>query len=239
MILRSPVSINLTGNASRRLCQPGLGPKSASKPFLVHNSYWRNAGRPRSACKLQRSVWLGGNPSTGRSLFCGVAPFTVQSCLPYFPHHTPTLTMMHRHFSGEPSFTPWLSTDPSLLPSLPVKDMVAGRTFHRPTGGFVGVANVGMDANWLGSPLAVANLYGFGRLAWYPNLRAEKIADEWTRLSFGSDPLVVSTLTSMQLSSWHVYDGYTGPLGVGDAHLRPGTGVVGRKRLGTVAPRRS
>ena len=58
--------------------------------------------------------------------------------------------------------------------STPVKDLVSGRVFHRPTGGFVGVANVGMDANWMGSPLAQANLYGFGRLAWNPNLSAEK-----------------------------------------------------------------
>ncbi len=97
----------------------------------------------------------------------------------------------------------------------PVKDLVAGRIFHRPAGGFVGVANVGMDANWLGSPLAMANLYGFGRLAWDPNLSAEKIIDEWTRLTFGSDPLVVKTITAMQLNSWHVYESYTGPLGAG------------------------
>ncbi len=97
----------------------------------------------------------------------------------------------------------------------PVKDLVAGRVFHRPTGGFVGVANVGMDANWLGSPLAMANLYGFGRLAWDPNLSAEKIVDEWTRLTFGSDPLVLKTITAMQLSSWPVYESYTGPLGAG------------------------
>jgi alpha-glucuronidase len=97
----------------------------------------------------------------------------------------------------------------------PVKDLVAGRVFHRPVGGFVGVANVGMDANWLGSPLAMANLYGFGRLAWDPNLSAEKIIDDWTRLTFGSDPLVVKTITAMQLNSWHVYESYTGPLGIG------------------------
>ena len=97
----------------------------------------------------------------------------------------------------------------------PVKDLVAGRLFHRPTGGFVGVANVGMDANWLGSPLAMANLYGFGRLAWNPNLTAEKIIDEWTRLTFGSDPLVNQTINAMQLDSWHVYETYTGPLGAG------------------------
>jgi alpha-glucuronidase len=97
----------------------------------------------------------------------------------------------------------------------PVKDIVAGRVFHRPVGGFVGVANVGMDATWLGSPLAMANLYGFGRLAWDPNLSSENIIDEWTRLTFGSDPLVVKTITAMQLSSWHVYESYTGPLGAG------------------------
>ncbi len=97
----------------------------------------------------------------------------------------------------------------------PVKDLVAGRVFHRPTGGFVGVANVGMDANWLGSLLAMANLYGFGRLAWNPNRSAKKIVEEWTRLTFGSDPLVIKTISAMQLSSWHVYESYTGPLGAG------------------------
>jgi alpha-glucuronidase len=97
----------------------------------------------------------------------------------------------------------------------PVKDLVAGRVFHRPVGGFVGVANVGMDENWLGSPLAMANLFGFGRLAWNPNLRAENIIDEWTRLTFGSNPLVVKTIDDMQLNSWHVYENYTGPLGAG------------------------
>ena len=97
----------------------------------------------------------------------------------------------------------------------PVKDLVAGRVSHRATGGFVGVANVGMDANWIGSPLAMANLYGFGRLAWNPDLSAEKIVDEWTRLTFGSDPLVVQTINTMQLASWHVYESYTGSLGVG------------------------
>ena len=97
----------------------------------------------------------------------------------------------------------------------PVKALAAGRVFHRPIGGFVGVANVGLDATWLGSPLAMANLYGFGRLAWDPTLTAEQIIDEWTRLTFGSDPLVVKTITAMQLNSWQVYESYTGPLGAG------------------------
>lgn len=96
-----------------------------------------------------------------------------------------------------------------------VADLVAGRVFHRPAGGVVGVANVGMDPTWLGNSLALANLYGFGRLAWNPTLSAESIANQWTRLTFGSDPLIVQTITKLQLSSWTVYESYTGPLGVG------------------------
>jgi alpha-glucuronidase len=97
----------------------------------------------------------------------------------------------------------------------PVKDLVAGRVSHRAAGGFVGVASAGMDANWMGSPLALANLYGFGRLAWNPDPSAEAIIEEWTRLTFGNDPLVVATVSRMQLDSWHVYESYTGPLGAG------------------------
>ncbi len=99
--------------------------------------------------------------------------------------------------------------------SSPVKDLVSGKFFHRLHGGFAGVANVGMDANWLGSPLAMANLYGFGRLAWDPNLSSETIVDEWTRLTYGSDPVLVKTIEQLQLGSWHVYENYTGPLGAG------------------------
>ena len=97
----------------------------------------------------------------------------------------------------------------------PVKDLISGKFFHRSVGGFAGVANVGMDANWLGSPLAMANLYGFGRLAWDPNLSSETIVAEWTRLTYGSDPVLVKTIEHLQLSSWHVYENYTGALGAG------------------------
>ncbi len=95
----------------------------------------------------------------------------------------------------------------------PVMDLVTGKTFHRPTGGFVGVANVGLDENWLGHPLALANLYGYARLTWNPHLSANTIADEWTALTFGDDPAVVKTVSSMLLSSWNTYESYTGPLG--------------------------
>jgi len=97
----------------------------------------------------------------------------------------------------------------------PVKQILEGKSFHRPLGGFAGVANVGLDMNWLGHPLAMANLYGFGRLAWNPNLMSSTIAENWTRLTFGSNPKVVDTVDTMLLSSWHIYEQYTGPLGLG------------------------
>ena len=96
----------------------------------------------------------------------------------------------------------------------PVKALVAGKTFHRPTGGFVGVSNVGLDANWYGNHLSQANLYGFGRLAWNPDLTSQRIIDEWTRLTFGSDPKAVETINAIQLNSWRTYENYTGPLGL-------------------------
>jgi alpha-glucuronidase len=96
----------------------------------------------------------------------------------------------------------------------PVKALAAGKTFSRPMGGFVGVANVGLDDNWFGNHLSQANLYGFGRLAWNPDLSARRIAEEWTRLTFGDDPTVVETAAGMQLSSWRTYEDYTGPLGL-------------------------
>ena len=96
----------------------------------------------------------------------------------------------------------------------PVKALVAGKVFHRPAGGFVGVANVGLDDNWAGNHLSMANLYGFGRLAWDPDLSARRLAEEWTRLTFGDDPKVVETVVGVQLSSWRTYENYTGPLGL-------------------------
>ena len=98
--------------------------------------------------------------------------------------------------------------------STPLKDIVDGRTFHRPLSGYAGVTNVGLDTNWMAHPMAMANLYGFGRLAWNPNTTAETIANDWTRLTFNNDAKVVSTITQMLMASWPMYEHYTGPLGL-------------------------
>lgn len=120
--------------------------------------------------------------------------------------------------------------------STPVKDIVSGRAFHRPIGGFVGVSNVGLDANWLGHDLAMANLYAFGRLAWNPDRDSQAIADEWTRLTFGHDARVVDTIVGLQMESWPAYENYTGPLGAGTLtdilHAHYGPGIESSERNG-------
>ena len=94
----------------------------------------------------------------------------------------------------------------------PVKSIIEGKIFSHPLGGMIGVASVGRDG-WLGAPLAMANLYAFGRLAWNPNLTPEQIAAEWTKQTIGTDPQVVATVDKMLMQSWPAYVHYTGPLG--------------------------
>ena len=86
----------------------------------------------------------------------------------------------------------------------------------------VGVSNTGDDPTWTGHPLAQANLYGFGRLAWNPEAAAGPILDEWAHRTFGPDPEVRQTVVRMLDESSGIYESYTAPLGVGWM-VNPGT----------------
>jgi alpha-glucuronidase len=100
----------------------------------------------------------------------------------------------------------------------PAKEIIEGKTFNQPPGGnlwgggMIGVSCVGRDG-WLGAPMAMANLYAFGRLAWNPNLSAEQIAAEWTKQTISTKPEVVATVDKMLMESWQTYVHYTGFLG--------------------------
>jgi len=81
--------------------------------------------------------------------------------------------------------------------------------------GISAVSNIGDDMNWTGHDLAQANLYCFGRLAWDPSLMPETIAREWVLQTFGCDAAVADTITGMLMDSYHIYESYTSPLGIG------------------------
>lgn len=96
-----------------------------------------------------------------------------------------------------------------------VSKVGSGKLFGRIHGGMVAVSNIGDSNCWTGHPLAQANLYGFGRLAWNPELTSENIAEEWVKLTFGNDVKTLNIIVKMLLESRDVYEKYTSPLGIG------------------------
>lgn len=80
--------------------------------------------------------------------------------------------------------------------------------------GIAGVSNIGTDRNWSGSHFNQANWYAFGRLAWNPDLAAEEIAENWTRMTFSNDEDVVETIVDMMMASYEAVVNYMTPLGL-------------------------
>jgi alpha-glucuronidase len=106
-----------------------------------------------------------------------------------------------------------------------VAKVIAGKIHPSRITGMVSVTNPGLDSNWCGHHFSQSNWYAFGRLAWNPELSAEKIADEWARMTFGCDPNTASAIRRMMMSSHETFVNYTMPLGlhhlIGGDHYAP------------------
>lgn len=77
-----------------------------------------------------------------------------------------------------------------------------------------GVANIGSDRNWSGSPFDQANWYAYGRLAWNHDLTSDSIAREWAAATFGPDPAIVDPILSMMMASHQAVVDYMTPIGL-------------------------
>lgn len=106
-------------------------------------------------------------------------------------------------------------------PGSTVAKVVEGALDGHQLSAMAGVANIGNDRNWSGSEFDQANWYAFGRLAWNPQMPARAIAEEWTRMTWGSDPRLVGTIVLMMMASRQTVVDYMTPLGL--AH-QMGTG---------------
>jgi len=120
-------------------------------------------------------------------------------------------------------------------PGSTVARIVDGSLDHQPLTGIAGVADTGDDRDWCGHPLAAANWYAFGRLAWNHDLNSAEIAGEWTRMTLGNDPRVVVPVTAMLLASREAVVDYMTPLGLHhlmatDHHYGPGPWVDNLRR---------
>jgi len=78
----------------------------------------------------------------------------------------------------------------------------------------VGVSNIGEDRNWTGAQFSQADWYGFGRLAWNPDLGADAIAREWLGMTFTNDPAFVNQTAPMMIASREAVVDYMTPLGL-------------------------
>ncbi len=110
---------------------------------------------------------------------------------------------------------------------------------HAPSGqdltGMAGVANVGADTNWTGSIFDQANWYALGRMAWDPEASARDIAEDWTRMTFGDAPALVTPVVRMMMGSREAAVDYMTPLGLHhimarDTHYGPGPWTAGGPR---------
>ncbi|TRX22580.1 alpha-glucuronidase [Flavobacterium franklandianum] len=95
-----------------------------------------------------------------------------------------------------------------------VAKVIDGSLDNHKLTGIAGVANIGSDINWTGHPFAQANWYGFGRLAWNPNLDSEVIAEEWLRMTFSNKENFVNPVKEMMLKSRETVVNYMTPLGL-------------------------
>ncbi|KAK4249347.1 alpha-glucuronidase 1 [Corynascus novoguineensis] len=93
-------------------------------------------------------------------------------------------------------------------------DILNGKRFNRKLGGYAGVVNVGTNTTWLGSHLAMSNLYAYGRLAWDPSSTSEGLLAEWIKMTFSDDKRVLDVITKLSMESWPAYENYSGNLGI-------------------------
>jgi alpha-glucuronidase len=200
---------------------------------FVYNNHldWNDLKADRARAGVDNFVRYDGKFEPNVIIQIKEGPIDFQTREPVSPlfaalRHTPQAIELQtsQEYTGQQRHMVWLPTmwhwvlDTDMRADgkyTPVKQIISGKSFDQPTGGYVSVVNVGLEPNWLHHPMAMANLYGFGKLAWNPDQPLEDIIDTWTRLTWGNDPQVVRTIETMQLASWHVYESYTGPNGMG------------------------
>ena len=99
-------------------------------------------------------------------------------------------------------------------PGTTVTSIIDGSAENHSISGIAGVYGIGDDRNWCGHHFSQANWYAYGRLAWDPDLSADLIAREWTKMTWSNDENVVSTIADIMDGSWQACVDYMTPLGL-------------------------
>jgi alpha-glucuronidase len=116
-----------------------------------------------------------------------------------------------------------------------VAKVIEGNLDNHSLSAIAGVANIGTDINWCGHPFAQANWYAYGRLAWDPELQADKIAEDWLRMTFTSNARFLQPMKKLMMDSRENTVNYMTPLGLHHImgwshHYGPGPWVSNKPR---------
>ena len=95
-----------------------------------------------------------------------------------------------------------------------VAKVIDGELFNYEMTGMAGVSNIGTDRNWTGHHFLQANWYGYGRLSWNHELKAEDIAREWIALTLTRNSKAIDSITEIMMESREAVVNYMDPLGL-------------------------
>ena len=185
-----------------------------------HHQDWRDRGTDRARAAYDHFTPLDGRFAKNAVLQVKHGPMDFQVREPVSPligamprTRLAVELQVTQEYTGQQRHACWLGPMWSeVLGFRPDGEVSTGRLAHE----LVAVSNVGDDPFWTGHPLAQANLYTFGRLAWNPAADPRAILDEWIALTHpGADDRLTAGLHTVLDGSWSTYEKYTAPLGVG------------------------
>ncbi|CAL9587597.1 alpha-glucuronidase [Streptomyces sp. enrichment culture] len=186
-----------------------------------HRQDWRDRSTDRARAAYDHFVPLDGRFADNAVLQVKHGPMDFQVREPVSPligampaTRLAVEVQATQEYTGQQRHVCWLGPMWSEVLRFPAKAGVPVGELAR--GGLVAVSNAGDDPFWTGHPLAQANLYTFGRLAWRPDADPRALLDEWIRLTFPHAPArLADGLRAVLDGSWRTYEKYTAPLGVG------------------------
>jgi alpha-glucuronidase len=108
-----------------------------------------------------------------------------------------------------------------------VANVLEGKRTDKTLTGMAGVSNIGADRDWTGGAFNQANWYAMGRFAWNPQADPRKIAANWAKMTFSTNPAFVKPVVNMMMLSREAVVNYMTPLGLAHqmatgSHYGPG-----------------
>ncbi|MFI9266809.1 alpha-glucuronidase [Streptomyces werraensis] len=185
-----------------------------------HRQDWRDRSTDRARASYDHFTPLDGEFADNAVLQVKHGPMDFQVREPVSPligampdTRLAVELQVTQEYTGQQKHVCWLGPMWSeVLRFRPDGEVPAGRLAD----GLVAVSNAGDDRFWTGHPLAQANLYTFGRLAWDPAADPRAVLDEWIALTHpGAPDRLAGGLHAILDGSRATYEKYTAPLGVG------------------------